>query len=191
LQQIDQCHKHIAWKVQGKTQGIENNISDNNGPHNAANFHHSLKHIADHLQLVHSNEALEAIRTMMPVTITILLVSTPQPDPNNPKGQLLPVSVIETYRLKEKHKKAIAKLDKLACAYIIIFHQCTPSLKNEIKASDAFPTIRNQQDPIALLKLIQSVCCSCNSKMQSVMATVAFHKHLFTYYQCNGVNNHQ
>jgi hypothetical protein len=117
----------LLGKFKGKIQGIENYIFDNAGPHNAANFHHSLKHFADHLQLIHGNEVSEAIRMMMPVTITIPPVPTPQPDPNNLDGPLLPVSEIETYLWKEKHKKATTKLAKyeenMACAYIIIFQQ--------------------------------------------------------------------
>ncbi len=33
--------------------------------------------------------------------------------------------------------------------------------------------------------------CSYDSMTQSVMAMVAYHKRLFTYYQRNGVDNHQ
>jgi len=66
-----------------------------------------------------------------------------------------------------------------------------PLLQNEINATDAFPTIRASQDPIVLLKLIQSLCCSYDAKTQSVMATVASHKKLFTYYQKDGINNHK
>jgi hypothetical protein len=65
-----------------KTQDIENNIIDNTGPHNAENFHCFLKHIADHLQLIHGNKVLEGIQTMTPITINIPMVPTPQPDPN-------------------------------------------------------------------------------------------------------------
>ena len=38
-----------AGKFKGKTPGIEHDIFDNTGVHDAANFHRSLKHIADHL----------------------------------------------------------------------------------------------------------------------------------------------
>ena len=76
-------------------------------------------------------------------------------------------------------------------AYIIIFHQCTPSLKNKIEATDNFPAICVGQDPIALLKLIQSLCCLYDAKTQSVMAAVASHKRLFTYYQCDTDDNHK
>ena len=43
----------------GKTPGLENDIFDNTGAHDAAMFHRSLKHIADHIQLNYGNEALK------------------------------------------------------------------------------------------------------------------------------------
>ncbi len=58
-------------KFKGKTPRIEHDIFDNTGFHDAANFHRSLKHIADHLQLTCDNEVCEAICTMTPVVITI------------------------------------------------------------------------------------------------------------------------
>ena len=124
-------------KFKGKTPGIEHDIFDNTGFHDAANFHRSLKHIADHLQLTCSNKVCEAICTMTPVVINIPPVPKRVKDPNDSTGQtILPVDDITIYLWKEKHKKASAKLDKyevdMARAYIIIFHQCTPSLKNEL-----------------------------------------------------------
>ena len=47
------------------------------------------------------------------------------------------------------------------------------------------------QDPIALLKQIQSLCCLYDAKTQSAMATVASHTRLFTYYQHDIDNNHK
>jgi hypothetical protein len=79
----------------------------------------------------------------------------------------------------------------MARVFTLIFHQCTPNLKNDIEAADIFPAIRVAQDPIMLLKLIQSLCCSYDAKTQSIMATVALHKRLFTYYQRNGDDNHK
>ncbi len=79
----------------------------------------------------------------------------------------------------------------MARAFVLIYHQCTTHLQNEINATKAFPAIRTAQDPIALLKLIQSLCCSYDAKTQSVTATVASHKKLFTYYQKEGVDNHK
>jgi hypothetical protein len=141
--------------------GIENNIFDNTGAHNAANFHRSLKHIADHLQLSCGNEVSEAIRTMMLVIIDIPAVPTLKPDPNYPLGAaIIPITKIDIYLWKEKHKKASVKLDKyeedMARAFIMIFHQCTPSLKNKIEVADNFPAIRAAKDPIALLPKTQS-----------------------------------
>ncbi len=133
---------------------------------------------------------------MTPVIIDIPAVPTVKLDPNDPLGATMTsITKIDIYLWKEKHKKASVKLDKyknnMAHAFIIIFHQCTPSLKNKIEAADTFPAICAAQDPIALLKLIQSLCCSYNAKTQRVMATVASHKHLFTYYQGDDDDNHK
>ncbi len=183
-------------KFKRKTPGIKHDIFDKAGVHDAANFHRTLKHIVDHLQLTCGNEVCKAICTMTPVVINIPPVPKGMKDPNDSTGQtILPVDDITIYLWKENHKKASAKLDKyevdMARAYIIIFHQCTPSLKNELEATDTFPAICVAQDPIALLKLIQSLCCSYNTKTQSVMATVASHKRLFTYYQRDTDDNHK
>jgi hypothetical protein len=78
----------------------------------------------------------------------------------------------------------------MANAYIIIYHQCSPNLKNDLKASDLFPSIRQNQDVIGLLCLIQGLCCSYDTKIQSVMATIVLHKCLFTYYKKDGVDDH-
>ncbi len=125
----------------------------------------------------------------------IILPDIPQPKPNPTKlGELIPVSKIDTYLWKRAHTKASEhkeKYDKnMAKAYIIICHQCSPNLKNDLEASDLFPSICQNQDAIALLRLIQGLCCSYDAKIQSVMATVASHKCLFTYYQKVGVDNH-
>ena len=84
----------------------------------------------------------------------------------------------------DKYKENMAK------AYVIIYHQCAPNLKNEHEASDKFPAIHDGQDVIALLCIIQGLCCSYDARIQSAMATVASHKCLFTYYQKDDVDNH-
>jgi hypothetical protein len=109
-------------KFKGKTPGIEQDIFDNTGANDAANFHRSLKHIADHHQLTCGNEVCEAIRTLTPVTITIPPVLKGEQDPNNASGTtLLPVSDIEIYLWKESHKKASAKLDKYEEELILLY----------------------------------------------------------------------
>ena len=172
----------------GKTTGLENNILDNTGTHDAAMLHRSLKQIADYIQLNYGNEDSEVIRTMTPVIIDIPAVPQDRQDPDDPNN-IIKVTNIDIYLWKEKHKKASAKL--ASKAFILIFHQCTPNLKNDIEAADTFPGIWVVQDPIMLLKPIQSLCCSYDAKTQSIMATVASHKRLFTYYQRDGDDNHK
>jgi hypothetical protein len=119
--------------------------------------------IADYIQLNYGNKVSEAIRTITPLIIDIPTVPQDKQEPTDP-SKIIKVSDIDIYHWKEKHKKASAKNDKyetdMARAFILIFHQCTPNLKNDIKVADTFPTIRVAQDPIMLLKLIQSLCCS-------------------------------
>jgi hypothetical protein len=155
-------------------------------------FHCSLKQIADVIQLNYNNEVSEAIRTMTPVIIGIPAIPQDKHDLTDP-SKIIKVSDIDIYLWKEKQKKASAKFDKyetdMERAFILIFHQCTPNLKNDIKAADTFPAMWMAQDPIMLLKLIQSLCCSYDAKTQSVVAMVASHKRLFTYYQHDGNDN--
>ncbi len=107
--------------------------------------------------------------------------------------QIIPITSMEEHVWKETHKKMAACKDKYyennTKACIVIYNQCSNSLKSNLEASASFPSVDTIQDLIALLKLIQRLCCSYNSKTQIVMATVASHKRLFTYFQHDGVNN--
>jgi hypothetical protein len=78
----------------------------------------------------------------------------------------------------------------MAKAYIIIYHQCLPNFNNDLEASDLFPSACQNQDVIKLRCLIQGLCYLYDAMIQSVMATVALHKQLFTCYQKDGINNH-
>ncbi len=79
--------------------------------------------------------------------------------------------------------------DSIPKAYIHIYNQCSTNLKNDLEASAAFPQVESTKDPIGLLKLIQGLCCSYDSKTQSDMATVASQKKLFTFFQRDGMDN--
>ena len=144
-------------KFKGKTKEIEQDTFDNTSQHDAAQFNKSLKNIADYLQLNHGNDVSEAVRNLTPVNIAI---------PRQPMGAInpsdatkrLPVTEVDLYLWKREHTKAQDRQDKydenMAKAYIIVYHQCSPSLKNNLEASDTFATIRSAQDVIGLLKLI-------------------------------------
>jgi hypothetical protein len=177
----------------GKTKEIADDIFDNTGQHDAATFNKSLKNIADHLQLELGNDVSEAVRNMTATIIDIPGAPSPTQNPNDPTKTIPPTDV-DIFQWKRKFTKASDRLDKyeenMAKAYLIIYHQCSPALKNDLEASTAFPAIRDSQNVIALLRMIQGLCCSYDTRIQSVMATVASHKRLFTYYQKDGVDNH-
>ena len=86
----------------GKTQGLEYDIFDNTGAHDAAMFHCSLKQIADYIQPNYGDEVSEAIQTMTPLIIDIPAVPQEKQDPTD-TSKVTKVSDIDIYLWKEKH----------------------------------------------------------------------------------------
>jgi hypothetical protein len=168
----------------------EDLVFDNTGPNNAANFQNSLKGIANYLHTTYCADVSDAVRKMEAVVIEI-------PEPPEPKqdaeGNDIPISSIQEYKWKESYKDQSARKnlydESMPKAFIHIYNQCSNNLKNDLEASAAYPTIKSNTDLTGLLKLIQGLCCSYDSKTQSVMATIASHKHLYTYFQRDGVDN--
>jgi hypothetical protein len=78
----------------------------------------------------------------------------------------------------------------MAKTYIIVYNQCSATLKNDLKSTDIFSLIRQNQDVLGLICLIQGPCCSYDAKIQSIMAFMASHKCLYTHYQKDRVDNH-
>ncbi len=172
------CGNHCIWncwsntagtpkgKFKSKLKELEDDTFDNTGPNNAANFHQSLKNIANYLQLQHGTDVSEAIQKILAETINIPAVPQPKADPAT--KTIIPVTSIDKYLWKEDHKKAMARKDKydenLPRAYIIIYNQCSHNLGNDLEASNTFQTVNASQDPIMLLNLIQGLCCSYDSK---------------------------
>jgi hypothetical protein len=178
-QHWNQGAHHAGRKLKEKTKEIEADTFDNTSSHDVAIFNKSLKNIADYLQLNHGNNVSKAIHNMTPANIILPDIPQPKPHPNK-LGDLIPISKINMYHWEQAQTKASERKEKydknMAKSYIIIYHQCSTNLKNDLKASDLFPSICQNQDVIGLLRLIQGLCCSDDSKIQSVMATVPLHK---------------
>jgi len=168
----------------------ENLVFDNTGHNDAANFHHTLKGLANFMHTTYSAEAASAILKMQAVTIPIEEEPKAQKDS---AGDDLPLTSWEIHKWKEEYNAQLKTLkvynDSMPKAYIHLYNQCSTNLKNDLKAATSFAQVESKKDPIGLLKLIQGLCCSYDSKTQSVMATVASHKKLFTFFQRDGVNN--
>ena len=168
----------------------ENLVFDNTGHNDAANFQCTLKGLANFLHTTYSAKVASAILKMQAVTIPI------EEEPTVRKassGQDLPLTSWEIHKWKEEYNAQLKTLkvynDSMPKAYIHLYNQCSTNLKNDLEAATAFAQVESTKDPIRLLKLIQGLCCSYDSKTQSVMATVASHKKLFTFFQRDGVDN--
>jgi hypothetical protein len=183
--QARQQQQQPSGPFKGRAKEIEDYIFDNTGPHDAAVFNTSLRNIADHLQYDLGNDVSEACRNMTPTIITVS--DEPQGVPDPVTGTLIPPTANKIFIWKRNYNKMSDRLEKyeenMAKAYIIIYHQCSTHLKNELEASA-------DQDVIGLLRMIQGFCCSYDTRIQSVMATVASHKKLFMFYQKDGMDNH-
>ena len=168
----------------------EDVVFDNTGPNDAANFQHAVQGMADYLHTTYSADVGEAIRQMKDITITLPDPPTPTTDAS---GNTIPISSTEEYRWKLEYSDANTRLKtyntSMPKAYIHIYNQCSTNLKNDLGTSSAYPKVNLAKNPVELLKLIQGLCCSFDSKTQSVMATIASQKLLFTYYQKDGVSN--
>ena len=168
----------------------EDVVFDNTGPNDAANFQHAVQGMADYLHTTYSADVGEAIRQMKDITITLPSPPTPTTDAS---GNTIPISSTEEYRWKLEYSDANTRLKtyntSMPKAYIHIYNQCSTNLKNDLGTSSAYPKVNLAKNPVELLKLIKGLCCSFDSKTQSVMATIASQKLLFTYYQKDGVSN--
>jgi hypothetical protein len=132
-QHWNQGGHHGSGKFKGKTKEIEGDTFDNTGPHNAAIFNKSLNNIANYLQLNHGNDVSKAVHNMKLANIILPDIPQHKPDPTK-LGEPIPISKIYMYLWKKAHTKASEckeKYDKnIAKAYIIIYHQFSPYLKN-------------------------------------------------------------
>lgn len=169
----------------------ENLVFDNTGQNDAANFQRTLKGMANYLHTTYSAEVSEAILKMQAVTITVDDRPPLKTDPTT--KQPLPLATWEEYKWRQDYAEQSKKLklytDSMPKAYIHLYNQCSTNLKNDLEASNDFPPVEAAKDPIGLLKLIQGLCCSYDSKTQSVMATVTSQKKLFTFFQRDGMDN--
>jgi hypothetical protein len=165
-------------------------VFDNTGQVDAAIFQRSLKVMANYFHTTYSAEVSDAILKMQDVIITVDDEPTLRKDA---VGNDIPLTSWEEYKWKKTYAEQSAKLkvynDSMPKAYIHIYNQCSTTLKNDLETSAAFPTVESRKDPIGLLKIIQGLCCSYDSKTQSVMATVASQKKLFTFFQRDGMDN--
>ncbi len=169
----------------------ENLVFDNTGHNDAANFLRSLKGLANYLHTPYSAEVVEAVLKMRAVSIK---VDNQPPIKTYPTTKLpLPLASWEEYKWRQEYTEQSKKFklynDSMPKAYIHLYNQCSTNLKNDFEASASFPQVEASKDAIGLLRLIQGLCCSYDSKTQSVMATVASQKKLFTFFQRDGMDN--
>jgi hypothetical protein len=184
---------HGGRKFKGKTKEIKADTFNTTSPHDAAIFKKSLKNIADYLQLNHGNDVSKAVRNMTPANIILPDIPNPSPTPISRGTSSPSLKLTRTFRSKRTQRQVNARrsMTKIWPKLVLLFSINAPLTSKMIsRPLDLFPSICQNQDVIRPLCLIQSLCCSYDAKIQSVMVIVALHKRLFAYYQKDGIDNH-
>ncbi len=78
---------------------------------------------------------------------------------------------------KEDYKSMKSRMDKCrdneSNAWALINDQCSPELKNKLKATDGYSGAKSTNDVAKLLTLIQGYCCQFDISNDKYMAIVA------------------
>jgi hypothetical protein len=88
---------------------------------------------------------------------------------------------------KENYKSMKSRIDKYRDnelnAWALICNQCSPKLKNKLKATDGYSGAKSTNNVAKLLTMIQGYCCQFDILNNKYMAIVAAIKNLFYFFQ--------
>ena len=88
---------------------------------------------------------------------------------------------------KENYKSMKSRMDKYKTndsnAWALIYGQCLPELKNKLKGTQGYDTVKNANDVAKLLMMICGYCCQFNLLSNKFMAIVAAIKNIFYFFQ--------
>ena len=79
----------------------------------------------------------------------------------------------------EKNKYNENKLN----AWVLIYGQCTPKLKNKLEGTVNNNACKNTNDTVLLLSMIQGYCCQFDSLNDEYMSIVGAVKNLLYFFQ--------
>lgn len=126
------------------------------------------------------DEVFAICNLALPPTLTPLPI--PVTDPDNP-GQFRINLIHYDVAYKATYKS------NLVNAWGLIYGQCTTALKSKLDGMPAYTAVQQTNDIIALLKLIQGLCCKFDVKSQKYVALAATFRQMFVYFQDNNTTD--
>ena len=88
---------------------------------------------------------------------------------------------------KEDYKSMKSRMDKYkgkeSNAWVLIYDQCSPELKNKLEGTEGYDGAKNTNDVAKLLTMTHGYCCQFDLLSNKYMAIVAAIKILFYFFQ--------
>ena len=156
---------------------IEDDTFDCGHSKYAAKFVKSLENVANYIQhtAMHGGPDIgRVVREMQDINVADIA----DPDPND-------IIAVEKWKMKiHKANKQQTLIDEnKQKAYAIVYNQCSPAMRTELKGTPGMEDAAATQDVVKLLNLIQSICSEAGGSRQGVMSLVQGKKKVDTFYQ--------
>lgn len=168
---------------------IKNEVFDIGAAATPDQFRRTLQAIENYVQTNYKDagDVVLAIRNMAPPP-TLTPPPIPTLDPNNPTQ--IQIDLIH-YGDKYKANAAAERIYKshLVNAWGLIYGQCTTAMKLKLEGMTEYATAKTTNDIIALLKLIQGLCCKFDVRSQKYVALAPTFRQTFVYFQDNQCSN--
>jgi hypothetical protein len=191
-------------EYKSEVQGLENRTFDVGAAKYAAKFTKSLEKIGNYCQREYSKgggRIGQAIRDLVTPNLTLPAVLTGTPaNPGDPNAvpPVPPTAAVpptpaelfiwqEDYKTKKKNKEEYEENKQRAHA--LVWGQCSPELRNKVKAAANYGTVSADQDVVELLLLIRGFCCSFDDQRQGTWALQQAKKKAYLFVQREGMSN--
>ena len=145
-----------------------------------AKFTEAVKELGGYLQreLKHSGAAVSK-------TVRDQEYSEPEvPEPDSSTDQLTGIKArIWMAEWEEAKREKREYLEECKKAYHYAFKMATPAMKTRLKGSRGFEAIEDAQDVVALLNLMQGICCRSDDQIHLGLEVVQAKKRIYLYVQ--------
>ena len=162
---------------------IKNEVFDIGATASPDQFRRTLQAIENYVQTNYkeAGDLVIAIRNLAPPP-ALIPPTVPTLDPNNPLQ--IKIDLIH-YDVAYKAHAAAEHIYKshLVNAWGLIYGQCTTALKSKLDGLTEYITAQQTHDIIALLQIIQGLCCKFDIQSQKYVALAATVRQMYVYFQ--------
>ena len=154
-----------------------------------AKFSKSLKSIETYIQKTYSmpDDIVKAIQEMKRAQITIPTKPDKKTcvDENGDYDE--DEYAMARFVWQEKHKSTLKKKERYeeneSNAWVLIYDQCSPELKNKLKGAIGYEACKKGNDVVALLTMIRGYCCQFDTLSNEYVLIVGAIKNLMYFFQ--------